>query len=548
MEQQQQQQQQTDTHVQSQQQPSTTNNNNNTFNYFDTQISLANMFDYSTKSKFKNKNYILKFSNQSNVKFFKDELTIKYSGKGYNLIDYATVQANCPINNKDPIFYFEIEIIDEGSKRDITIGFSDKEVVLNKQCGTISKSYGYNGDGKIYGGETKETFGPKFKKGDVIGCGFYFSKNAIFYTYNGKFIKYAFNNAEPATYYPTVSLHSLNECIKANFGRTNYTFDIEGFYISEMKVKIDKVLEIDTPLQELDYIVREYLIHSGYQETFNAIEFSNSECNGCQRETANNNVGNVKCSNTNTTTTSNNNVNNDGDNGNNYDELVATSDKMLIDTEDPKMRKYSSEEVPEVRKRTLSFVLDRMNESEKEKDKFKIITFLQERKIIQNMLIEKDYETAITFFTKEFKDYKTKNERNFMSILTCLTTMRYFTLLKQNDYQHAFELLNALDKAYWTETNVINLYDKHDKIIEVTVDKISTLLCYQKVEESEYAYFLVDKQLDFLANQINALILEMVGLSNESILEKIMKQQTMVSNIYSAIKNSPGETLSIIIN
>jgi hypothetical protein len=316
-----------------------------------------------------------------------------------------------------------------------------------------------------------------------------------------------------------------------------------------MKVKIDKVLEIDTPLQELDYIVREYLIHSGYQETFNAIEFSNSECNGCQRETANNNVGNVKCSsNTNNTTTSNNNVNNDGDSGNNYDELVATSDKMLIDTEDPKMRKYSSEEVPEVRKRTLSFVLDRMDESEKEKDKFKIITFLQERKIIQNMLIEKDYETAITFFTKEFKDYKTKNERNFMSILTCLTTMRYFTLLKQNDYQHAFELLNALDKAYWTETNVINLYDKHDKIIEVTVDKISTLLCYQKVEESEYAYFLVDKQLDFLANQINALILEMVGLSNESILEKIMKQQTMVSNIYSAIKNSPGETLSIIIN
>ena len=524
-----------DAQVQSPQVPST----NNQLNYFDTQISLANMFDYATKCKFKNKNYILKFSNQSNVKFFKDELTIKYSGKGYNLIDYATVQANCPINNKDPIFYFEIEIIDEGSKRDITIGFSDKEVVLNKQCGTISKSYGYNGDGKIYGGETKEAFGPKFKKGDVIGCGFYFSKNAIFFTYNGKFIKYAFNNAEQATYYPTVSLHSLNECIKANFGRTNYVFDIEGFYISETKLKIDKILEIDTSLQDLDYIVREYLIHSGYQETFNAIEFSGGSGNECEGGT---NGSDVKCNNNIT----NNNSNNDVDG--NYDELVASSDKMIIDTEDPKMRKYSSEEVPEVRKRTLSFVLDRMEDTEKEKDKFKIITFLQERKIIQNMLIEKDYETAITFFTKEFKDYKTKNERNFMSILTCLTTMRYFTLLKQNDYQNAFELLNSLDKAYWTETNVINLYDKNDKIIEVTVDKISTLLCYQKVEESEYAYFLVDKQLDFLANQINALILEMVGLSNESILEKIMKQQTMVSNIYSAIKNSPGETLSIIIN
>ena len=132
--------------------------------HFDSQISLANMFDYSTKSKFKNKHYILKFSNQSNVKFFKDELTIKYSGKGYNLIDYATVQANHPINNKDPIFYFEIEVLDEGSKRDITVGFSDKEVVLNKQCGTISKSYGYNGDGKVYGGETKEAFGQSSRR------------------------------------------------------------------------------------------------------------------------------------------------------------------------------------------------------------------------------------------------------------------------------------------------------------------------------------------------------------------------------------------------
>lgn len=38
---------------------------------------------------FKNIDYILKHNMNSNLKFFKDELTIKYIGKGNNTIDYA---------------------------------------------------------------------------------------------------------------------------------------------------------------------------------------------------------------------------------------------------------------------------------------------------------------------------------------------------------------------------------------------------------------------------------------------------------------------------
>jgi hypothetical protein len=49
---------------------------------------LYTLFDISS-NKFRNEDYILKLTNQPNLKFFKDELTIKYSGKGYNLIDYA---------------------------------------------------------------------------------------------------------------------------------------------------------------------------------------------------------------------------------------------------------------------------------------------------------------------------------------------------------------------------------------------------------------------------------------------------------------------------
>lgn len=125
-----------------------------------------------------------------------------------------------------------MEILDEGSKKDITIGLSDKEFVMNKQCGTTSKSYGYHSEGKIYHDKSKgEAFNPKFKRNDVIGCGYYFSKNAIFFTINGKFINWAFTKVDFNNYFPTVSLHSLNEKIIFNFGKENFKFDIEGFYL-----------------------------------------------------------------------------------------------------------------------------------------------------------------------------------------------------------------------------------------------------------------------------------------------------------------------------
>ena len=38
---------------------------------------------------FKNEDYILKHNMNSNLKFFKDELTIKFIGKGNNNIDFA---------------------------------------------------------------------------------------------------------------------------------------------------------------------------------------------------------------------------------------------------------------------------------------------------------------------------------------------------------------------------------------------------------------------------------------------------------------------------
>lgn len=129
-----------------------------------------------------------------------------------------------------------------------------------------------NADGKIYHDKQKEQFGGKFKQKDIIGCGYYFSKNSIFYTLNGKFLGWAFKEAEYYPYYPTVSLHSLNEKVTVNFGKKSFLFDIEGFYIKQMQEKIDRITSEQVEINSLEYIIREYLVHSGYQETSSAME------------------------------------------------------------------------------------------------------------------------------------------------------------------------------------------------------------------------------------------------------------------------------------
>jgi len=60
-------------------------------------IDICNDFSKDTDTlemkflNFKNPDYILKHNMNSNLKFFKDELTIKYIGKGNNTIDYAVL-------------------------------------------------------------------------------------------------------------------------------------------------------------------------------------------------------------------------------------------------------------------------------------------------------------------------------------------------------------------------------------------------------------------------------------------------------------------------
>lgn len=166
-----------------------------------------------------------------------------------------------------------MQVLDIGTKTDISIGFSDKDFILSKQVGMTSKSYSLTSEGRLcHEKEVKDKFVAKFKLNDKIGCGYYFNKKTIFYTYNGKYIGEAFKMDKYFNMYPTISLHSSNEKVKVNFGKEPFVFDVNS-YIKDVinnENKEKSIIEVD--LTDVSYIIKEYLVHSGYRKTLKSIE------------------------------------------------------------------------------------------------------------------------------------------------------------------------------------------------------------------------------------------------------------------------------------
>lgn len=222
------------------------------------------------------KNFIVKLNNNLNLKFFQDELTVKYIGKGVTT-DFASAQSNFPMSNENAGFYFEICIEEIGSKSKIAIGLSDKDFIIGNQVGAISKTFGYSCEGKIYQEKPLgEKYGQEYKKNDIVGCGFYFRKSMVFYTLNGKYLGPAFYLQEYYDLFPTVSLKAFNEQVKFNFGKTPFMFDVENFFVNQFKELAPKIFSYKSSISEVDYLIREYMIHSGYSNTFKILDSENA--------------------------------------------------------------------------------------------------------------------------------------------------------------------------------------------------------------------------------------------------------------------------------
>ncbi|KAI2601727.1 SPRY-domain-containing protein [Hypoxylon sp. NC1633] len=194
----------------------------------------------------------------------------------------CAIRANHPMPWQAGIYYFEVTLLSR--RRDETtvcIGFSTKNVALNKPPGWEPESWGYHGDdGDIYSGHNvgKPYDGQAFGSQDIIGCGVNFRTREAFFTKNGKDYKTAFRDIK-GDLYPTIGMKKAGEHIRVNFGQTKFTFDIDGMMEKEQarikaaisKTSIERL--VSPPMGETELIqqlVLQFLQHDGYVETARA--------------------------------------------------------------------------------------------------------------------------------------------------------------------------------------------------------------------------------------------------------------------------------------
>ena len=110
------------------------------------------------------------------------------------------------------------------------MGLSDYKVKLNRLPGWDENSYGYHGDdGSTWAAVSKKTFGPTFTTGDVIGCCFNLVEKQIFFTKNGKKLDIDMKGVTSTTLFPTLGMRSPGEMVQANFGQSEFIFDVDKY-------------------------------------------------------------------------------------------------------------------------------------------------------------------------------------------------------------------------------------------------------------------------------------------------------------------------------
>jgi hypothetical protein len=208
---------------------------------------------------------------QPNVHFLelaKDRLTVKYIGRANHPHDVGTIRADRPLYTNKWLGYYEIKILDVGNKISISIGLASQEFPLNRMPGMDTDSLGYSGEeGKKYqSGNKGEAYGPSFSVGDIIGCGYDYRNQEVFFTLNGRYLGIAFHDITHVLY-PVVGLHSSGEAIIANFGQHEFKYDLQG-YIQDQYDKIRlNVSQISLDVSLINEIIKGYVLHSGYEDT-----------------------------------------------------------------------------------------------------------------------------------------------------------------------------------------------------------------------------------------------------------------------------------------
>ncbi len=121
--------------------------------------------------------------------------------------------------------------------------------------------------------------------------------------------------------------------------------------------------------------------------------------------------------------------------------------------------------------------------------------------------------------------------------------MKYFTLLKNEDnYIACFELLDSFEKEYWDKFKIL-LYENNsfNETKLFTVQNLATLVSQPDIMNSNDAFFINEKQIKLIKNQINSFLFEMFNFSPMSNLATIIAHLDYMNGLYLKIFNCNQE-------
>ena len=222
------------------------------------------------------------------------------------------------------------------------------------------------------------------------------------------------------------------------------------------------------------------------------------------------------------------------------DKKEEKKDEKKEDKNEDKKDKMEIEEKKGNEKEKEKIEEKEKQEKEKQEKKENLKNLINFRRKIMNYFSNNEFDKVIILLKdqniKEKEEIKKKIYFNIM-------IMKYITLLKnENNYIACFELLDSFEKEYWDKYKIL-LYenDSFNETKLFSVQNLATLVSQPDIINSNDAFFLNEKQITLIKNQINSMLFEMFNFSPISNLGKVYAHLEYMNGLYFKIFNCNQE-------